>query len=222
MRLAGAQPPQRVVESLVSDVAGCAGGHGVHRTTSRSASTIASTSAGIVYCAGTIAVWMPYCAAASAVTGPIDATTVGAQQIGGRLGAEQLDEIAHRRRARERDDVDRALEQHAVDVGLAFALGLDRDRAVGDDFGHVRAALAQLLGDHLAPDVGARQQHALALQSAGRRRIACTTASARDSAGSRSTFRPSRASRSAVAGPTAQSFTPLSARTSAARRAGGA
>ena len=44
--------------------------------------------------------------------------------------------------------------------------------------------------------------------------IAWMTASARYSAGVRSTFRPWRASRSAVAGPTPQSFTPPSARRS--------
>src|SRR5262249_57038337 len=39
-------------------------------------STIASTSAGTVYAAGMIVVWMLHCVAASAVTGPIDATMV--------------------------------------------------------------------------------------------------------------------------------------------------
>ena len=60
--------------------------------------------------------------------------------------------------ARERHDVDRALEQHPVDVRLALAFGVRHDRAVGDHFGHLGAVLPQFLGDHLASDVGARQQ----------------------------------------------------------------
>src|SRR5688500_6717631 len=42
----------------------------------RKCSTMASTNAGTVYSFGMMAVLMPYCSAASAVTGPIDATFV--------------------------------------------------------------------------------------------------------------------------------------------------
>ena len=43
---------------------------------------MAWTSAGIVYSLGMIAVLMPYCSAASAVTGPIDATFVAFNRSG--------------------------------------------------------------------------------------------------------------------------------------------
>src|SRR6266550_830655 len=56
------------------------------------------------------------------------------QEVRGRFGAHHLDEIADRRRARERHDVDAPIEQHPVDVGLALALRLGDGRAVGDHF----------------------------------------------------------------------------------------
>ena len=83
------------------------------------------------------------------------------QQIGGRLRAQDAHEVAHRRRARERDDVDAPLEQHPVDVRLAFAIGFDRDGAIGHHLGDVGALFAQLVGDQLAADVRVRQQNLL-------------------------------------------------------------
>ena len=70
-----------------------------------------------------IVVVMFDCAAASAVTGPIEATTVGRSRSAAGSAPSTLHEIAHRRGAGERHHVDPALEQHPVDVGLAFALG---------------------------------------------------------------------------------------------------
>ena len=127
---------------------------------------MASTSAGIVYSFGMMAVLMPYCSAASAVTGPIEATLRGIQEVGRLLGAEDLHEVLDRGRARERHHVDALLEQHAIDVRIAFALDLGEHRPVRDDFGHVRAALAQFLGQHFARDVRARKQKALAFDVA--------------------------------------------------------
>ena len=65
---------------------------------------------------------------------------------------------------------------------------LGDDRAIGDHFGHNGSQLPQFLADDLAPDVGAREEH---LQAADADRFADrarTTASARYSAGIRSTL----------------------------------
>ena len=87
---------------------------------------------------------MPSCVAASAVTGPIAATTVFFEQIDGLLGAVDLGEVPDRRRARERHHVDAAVEQHAVDVRVAFLLRVLEHGAVGDDVGDDGARAAQL------------------------------------------------------------------------------
>ena len=92
------------------------------------------------------------------MTGPIDATTVVRRRSAAGSCAQHLDEASHRRRARERHDVDAALQEHPVDVRLALVLGFRHDRAVGHRLGHLRAVLLQFLGDHFAPDVGARQE----------------------------------------------------------------
>ena len=86
------------------------------------------------------------------------------QQVGRLFLAERLDEVAHRRRAGERDGVDLPLEQQLVDVGIAFTLRLGGERAVGDDVGDQRAGLAQVVGQHLARDLGSREEHLGALE----------------------------------------------------------
>ena len=98
-------------------------------------------------CVGMIVVVMPSCAAASAVTGPIDATTVVCSRSAACSAPSILTKL---RTADALVNVTTSispLEQHAVDVGLALALRLGDDRAVGDDFGDVGALLAQLVGD---------------------------------------------------------------------------
>ena len=133
---------------------------------------------------------MSSCCAASAVTGPIEATTVELQQVGRLILPEHRDEVPDRRRARERHRVDLPVEQHAVDVLVAVAVGARRHRPVGGDVEDVGAGLAQLVREQVAGDVGARQQEALALQVAPVALSASTTASARNSAGVRSTRMP--------------------------------
>src|SRR5580700_4648174 len=64
----------------------------------------------------------------------------------------------HRRRACECDDVDPALQQHAVDVGLALALRSGGNRPVRDDLGHLGALQAEFVSDSLSPDVGPWEQ----------------------------------------------------------------
>ena len=111
---------------------------------------------------------MSSCCAASAVTGPIEATTVEPQEVDRLIEAEHGDEIPDRRGARERDRIDLAVEQHAVDVRLAVPIDPRRDRPVRGDVEHERARLAQLVGEQIARDVRPRQQEALALDVAGR------------------------------------------------------
>ena len=120
-----------------------------------------------MYWVGTMLQLMPSCAAASAVTGPIAATSVACSRSAAASAAVQLREAPHGRGAGEGDHVDAAIEQHAVDVGLAIALRVDRHRPVGDDLGHLAAAFPEFLADDLAPDVGAREQEPLALDVAG-------------------------------------------------------
>ncbi len=90
------------------------------------------------------------------------------QQVRRLLGAEHLGEVADRRGAREGDDLDLAVEQHPVDVGPAVGLPVVEHGAIGDDVGDERTGVAQLLGDDLAADVGARQQHAHGVERAAR------------------------------------------------------
>ena len=175
---------------------------------SRKCSTSAWTRPGTVYSVGTIVEVMPSCCAASAVTGPIDATTRAGQQVGRLLLAERLDEVPHRRRAGERHGVDLALEQQLVDVGIAFALRLGGERAVGDDVGDQGAGLAQIVGQHLARDLGAREQDlgALAARRARasprrRARRGARAGSRRPSGRSAPASRPSPARRRRCAGP---------------------
>jgi hypothetical protein len=59
---------------------------------------------------------------------------------------------------------DPTVEQHAVDVGLAFALRIHDRRPVSDDLGHVDSLVAELVADHLAADVGAGNQHVETLE----------------------------------------------------------
>ena len=62
--------------------------------------------------------------------------------------------------ARKRYHVDPPLEQHAIDVGLAFTLRFGDNGPIGDDLGHIGALLAKFLGDNLPADIGVRQQDA--------------------------------------------------------------
>ena len=89
------------------------------------------------------------------------------EQVRGLLLAEIGHEMAHARRARERHDVHVAFEQLLVDVGLAFLAPGRAHRPVGGDVVHLGAGLAQLLGERLAGDVGAGQEHALPVEAAG-------------------------------------------------------
>ena len=110
---------------------------------------------------------MPSCCAASAVTGPIDATTVVRSRSAACSSPKMLREVLDRAGARERDRVDLAIEQHPVDVVIGVALAAAEHRPVGRDLADLGAGVAQLVGEHLARDVGARQQDARALQIAG-------------------------------------------------------
>ena len=83
----------------------------------------------------------------------------GRQQIRRRLGAEHSHEIAHARRAREGDHVDSAVRAACGRCPALLRAPPRRHRAVGDRLGDVRAALAQLIGQQLAADVGVGQQH---------------------------------------------------------------
>ena len=69
--------------------------------------------------------------AASAAASPWTATTVCASRSGGLIGAEVGGEVEHRRRARERDEIDLAIEQQPVDV--------DARVDVEDDLGALRS-----------------------------------------------------------------------------------
>ena len=90
-----------------------------------------------------------------------------AEQVGGRIGAEHVHEVADRRRARERHDVDAPLEQHLEDVRFAFALGFGGDGSIRDDLGDLGAQPPQFVGDDLPADIGARQQEPPAAHVAG-------------------------------------------------------
>ena len=152
------------------------------RSLPRSARRSRRPAPGSCSCAGMIVVWMLDCAAASAVTGPIEATTVVRSRSAAGSAPSTLHEVAHRRRAGEGHHVDAPVEQHAVDVGLAFALRLGDDRAIRDDLGDLGALPAQLVGD--APRGRCRRA---AAARAGRARspsppARATTASARYSA----------------------------------------
>ena len=111
------------------------------------------------------------------------------------------------------DRVDLPVEEHPVDVVIALAVGAGGERAIGRDVDHVRARRTQLVGQHVAGDVGARQQEPLALEWPELpQRL--DERSARNSPGIKSTRMPYRCSREAVDGPIVHSFTPLRSRTS--------
>ena len=162
---------------------------------------------------------MPSCCAASAVTGPIDATTVVPQQVGGLLRAEDLStKFLTADALGERHGVDLPIEQHPVDVVVAVALRFARQRPVGDDLGDLGARLAQLLAEHARgrcrPAAAGSAGPCSGPDAAAARR---RTASARYSGGHQiDPEAVARAALAAVDGPTAQSFTPFRSRTSPA------
>jgi len=96
--------------------------------------------------------------AASAVTGPIDATTV----VRSRSAAGSAPSTRTKLRTADAlvnvTDVDVTLEQHAVDVGVRLrGSGSTHDSAIRD--GSVTSAPScAARSQHLAADVGARQQ----------------------------------------------------------------
>ena len=137
------------------------------------------------------------------------------QEVGDRIDAVQPHEVPHRRGAREGDDVDLAIEQHPVDVGLVVALDFDRHRPVGDH-----------LGDESRPPSAVRPR---GTRAPCRRAAAGTSCPARSPAVRiavdhrlggvlrRNHVRPAGSAaprRSAVPGPIAHSLTPASDRVS--------
>ena len=101
-----------------------------------------------------MAVAIPSRLAASAVTGPMEATTHVREEVHRRLGPEPGDETPYRRRARERDDVDPALAQHPGDVD-PFGVG-DGHGPVGRDVDHLGARAAELVRQRSPRDIGPR------------------------------------------------------------------
>ena len=111
---------------------------------------------------------MPSCCAASAVTGPIDATTVVRSRSAACSSPKIFAKFWTVLALVNVIGVDLAVEQHPVDVLIAVALAAAEHRPVGRDLGDVGARVAQLVREHFARDVGARQQEARALQSSRR------------------------------------------------------
>src|SRR6266496_934679 len=101
---------------------------------------------------------MPHCDAASAVTGPIDATTV-VRSRSAAGSAEAASQCGIETTVMPTSYTIPAVEQHSVDVGFAFAFRFDGERAVRDHFGDVGALAPKRVGDQLAADVAARQKH---------------------------------------------------------------
>ena len=158
---------------------------------------------------------MPSCVAASAVTGPMAATTVVRSRSAACSAPRSCAKLRTADALVNVTTSMRAVEQHAGRCPARPRAPRPRARCGRRSTSVTSApACAQLVGDHLAADVGARQQHARAVERAALRHARATTASARNSSGTRSTLRPYRASRSAVPVPTAHSRGPFSARTS--------
>jgi hypothetical protein len=79
------------------------------------------------------------------------------QQIGGLVGAVDLNEVLDRGCAGEGHHLQLAVEQHAVDVGPVIGLRLVEHGTIGDHLRDRRSAFPQVVGHHLAPDVGSWQ-----------------------------------------------------------------
>ena len=82
------------------------------------------------------------------------------QEVDGLLVAQNLHEVTDCRGAGERDRVNLAVEQHAVDVVITLPIPGGEDRPVSRHLHHLGPGLAQLVAEDFASDVGTRQQHA--------------------------------------------------------------
>ena len=166
---------------------------------------------------GMIVVTIPSCAAASAVTGPMHATVVCCSRSAAcsspmtRTNLRTADALVNVTASM------LPLEQHAVDVGLAFALGLRDDRAVRHHVGDLRAGVPQAPAQQLAaarPPAAPGQRVPAQRPDAA---SACTTASGCPSDRQRGpASRDTAAADPRVAAPIAHRRTPFSARTSPA------